>query len=376
VVFLLIVAFGGLHLAPFGPSPASNLKRISMAFDLYTRDHGEYPPLTRYANYWMFNLESVYPEYLADLQLLINPKLANGTELQKEVERLAAQHPIDWVRITHLAAQGYVYLPWEMASEEDLAAAMEYVAERRGGELPVDGILGIGDKTLTPHGYDPDADRAGSRESRPRKSERSGEIPVMFENTVPPHGTLKGANVLYADGHVEFVRQEQRFPATDATLEHFRVTEVTHSSKGLPFKTIYSVKHVILWLVLLVPLAGALISLILTCMGRIRVIVPFAAFMLYIAYVVLVSQLARHLPPPMPIAQPTLYIPLLVAAILSSGCFLYLLVQFGQIHAGQRGVVIKSGLTLLLWLLFWASMFFLLLLLPTINHDAIRLIVQ
>jgi prepilin-type processing-associated H-X9-DG protein len=41
-------------------------------------------------------------------------------------------------------------------------------------------------------------------------------VPLLFESTARhPRGQKSGANVLYMDGHVEFIPQNGKFPVTD-----------------------------------------------------------------------------------------------------------------------------------------------------------------
>src|SRR5690606_37613051 len=110
-------------------SDQGNLKTLALVLKMYANDHGgEYPPITPYKGVWMFDLAAVYPEYLTDLNVVVSPKLPNAEAVLDEMVQLAAQDPIDWERITRLAAQSYTYAGWVVDDAADIAALRTQVA--------------------------------------------------------------------------------------------------------------------------------------------------------------------------------------------------------------------------------------------------------
>ncbi|HIJ65165.1 MAG TPA: hypothetical protein HPP77_04370 [Candidatus Hydrogenedentes bacterium] len=206
---------------------AGNLKQLGVVFRMYANENKEFfPPLAPYEDVWMFDVQELYPKYLTDLTILVNPRLPNAEELRRELETLVAEESIDWERVTRIAAQSYTYMPWPVQNDEEAVA----VAEAR--------------RKLDPSEYrEPRIEEGEHTFRRIREGiERffitdinnpaatnigQSTIPVLFENVheVRKREKRRDAVVLYMDGHVERKQYgdspEGQFPLTEAVADAF-----------------------------------------------------------------------------------------------------------------------------------------------------------
>jgi len=205
-------------------SAQGSLKQWGIILEMYANESpGELlPPLTRHEGLWMVDLERVYPEYLTDLAIVVPPGTPDGNERVQALERLVQQEPIDWKAVTQLAAQGLTYIGWAAMDEADVRAVRDQRIRLAQADFDRD-LLG-------PHGtlY---RLRAGIERffttdiNNPAATTQvKSRIPIMFENVYTTRWRRKpdGCNVLYLDGHVDFVRYGEAFPVTDAVAEILR----------------------------------------------------------------------------------------------------------------------------------------------------------
>jgi hypothetical protein len=360
VALAVTFASGGLRwdLGSRRPASMSNLKQMGLVFLMSAKEHGEYPPLTRYGGYWMVDLETIYPHYISDLSIFVNPRSDYGDELHKEMRRLSEQKPVDWDAITRLASWSYVYLPWEVRSEEEFALVAQHVSALPRDGLPVGGPLLIGDRTFMPHTRAADAVAKPLESVSPEEGRTLAEIPVMFENTVVLRDSRQGRSVLYSDGHVEFVKEGVRFPATERT-QAFIGSTAPHRSDGRPFQTGDNVKVTVIIILLLAPFVVGVVLLLMLAAGRSGLFGAFTAFMLYppvMAAASHVVDLPRHF-----ISSGWL---LLLSAVLS---WALILPMYGDYIKARRARGSRSSgcLLILAWCAFWLAMFYAMVLVPS-----------
>ncbi len=217
ITAILLPALTRAREASRRASSQSNLKQLALVMKMYANESpGEvYPPMTPYDGLWMFDIERVYPEYLTDLNVLVNPSLPGARDLSERLHELVRETPVDWREITRIAAKSYVYTGWSMANDAD-AAALDEILRNNPEETPHGDLVtqhkafyhlreGVERFLITDINNPAGSDQAQS------------EIPVMFE-AVPKDGIPNqgmGINVGYMDGHVKFVKSGSRFPATE-----------------------------------------------------------------------------------------------------------------------------------------------------------------
>jgi len=202
------------------------MKQLGVAFKMYANDHREYyPPLTPYEDVWMFDVAALYPDYLTDLTVLVNPRLANADQLHRELEALAGRQPPDWERITRIAAQSYTYLPYVVRDEREAQALAKARAKAPPSEYNAD-TLQAGDVTLRRVREGIERFFITDINNPAAANVGQSEIPVLFENIEQVRQRKhKNANVLYMDGHVECLAYgpypSGDFPITEGVADAF-----------------------------------------------------------------------------------------------------------------------------------------------------------
>lgn len=199
-------------------SSQNNLKQLGLVFKMYANDsEGEMlPPLAPYDGVWTVDVAKLYPEYLTDLSVLVSPSHPDSDELWAELEKAASKDPIDFETITRIAANSYTYTGWSITDEETFAQVRRQYAklepEDRLGDLEIDGETVYRLREGIERFFVSDINNPAA------SAMAQSEIPIMFE-TDPSSHTPPGCNVLFMDGHVEFIPFGEAFPALPEITE-------------------------------------------------------------------------------------------------------------------------------------------------------------
>ena len=144
------------------------------------------------------DLRSVYPEFLTDVNALVCPK--NRNDVRSELQEVVQEKARDWKVINFLVAQNYCYLGWAIHDEGDLACFLNAPDKKAGENVVFDGhtLYWLRDGVKECFTKDP---------GDPNESLCiQAEIPVAFDNPATHAHAPNGVNVLFLDGHVEFVK--------------------------------------------------------------------------------------------------------------------------------------------------------------------------
>lgn len=192
----------------------NQLKQLGIVFRMFEGENrGWFPPLSGESGRLNFLLKPVYPEYLTDMSVLICP---SASEAEKPVEPVRSVEAAQEV----MRNSSYWYLGYALPTEQEAMALVEAVrkAVEDGTTLPqqVPVTLKTASEPVMVHAL-----RGGVEhfyEDKFGGSERARTmIPVMVERS--GHHEPGGINVLYMDGHVEFIRMGDKYPATEEFLE-------------------------------------------------------------------------------------------------------------------------------------------------------------
>jgi prepilin-type processing-associated H-X9-DG protein len=207
---------------------ANNLKQMGLITRMYANENkGRFPTIDNVKGNLIFEGDQVYPEYLTDVGVLVCPSNPDDYSVR---DTLAES----------ISSKSYVYLGWAVTSEREGLAALDAYRRASESELDMDlsvpegeGNAGgsrilrlsedIGRRIINVKSFD--STRRDRNESRDPVRAISGysSIPIMWE--WPSSHVPAGANVLYLDGHVEFIRYPGKFPMTEAFIEELRSFE-------------------------------------------------------------------------------------------------------------------------------------------------------
>lgn len=171
-------------------SCANNLKQMGIVLKNYAGEHdGAFPVLAPELGRFMFKPEAIVTEYMSDPRLLMCPsdQSVPGESNYQDPSVMVDDY-------------SYFYLGHAVTNEEEGGLFIEaYRAAIDSGEsLDVDFAL--------PGGIS------------------AAEIPIMFDR--PDNHQPGGGNVLYLDGHIEFVKMGTKFPMTREFIDSLEALEM------------------------------------------------------------------------------------------------------------------------------------------------------
>jgi prepilin-type processing-associated H-X9-DG protein len=196
----------------------NNLKQMGLVFKMFANEQkkGKFPMIDDRRGNLAPEGDEIYPEFLADLNVLRCPS-------DPEAEPIGTPQTADGVD-----DRSYFYLGWVVTTEEEGLALLDAYESldlaQRDEDLAV------------PEGK---GNRGGNTIFRLREGiERffitdinnpaasavvQSEIPIMWDR--PGRHVPGGSNVLYMDGHVEFVRYPGKFPVSERFMK--RLEEIS-----------------------------------------------------------------------------------------------------------------------------------------------------
>ena len=217
VVLLCVVGAGAAIMLPSftrareaarRSSCQNNLKQFGLVFKMYAGEEQRhsFPPVFEVSGVATLDLPSVYPEYLTDPAILLCPHNPNNdtSKLQEALHRT----PPDWDTLHRIAAQNYCYLGWAIHDAADITLFLNAPDKKPGEDLTIDGHTLFWLRDGVEQHFLKDV-------HDPAESARvQNSIPVAFDNPATHAHKPNGVNVLFLDGHVQFVKlpKDATFP--------------------------------------------------------------------------------------------------------------------------------------------------------------------
>jgi len=253
ILMIGLIAFLGIAAAIFLPALAkaresarraacvNNLKQLGMLMNVFANENrGEYPRIDDVKGNLIFEGDWMYPEYLTDVSILgcpSDPGYDPATTFRLKGNSLHTDFEIGSPHADCVTSESYIYLGWAITNEEEGLAAIEAYRKASTEELDAHLIVpeGKGTGGGKIHRLSAGAGRflitdvTVFQEGRPSSA---SAIPIMWEwptNHVPAAG-----NVLYLDGHIEYIRYPGKFPMTERFIEALREMEPRFSPDVLP----------------------------------------------------------------------------------------------------------------------------------------------
>lgn len=197
----------------------ANLRSIGEALLGYSaQSPGNHLPPMKGAGIWAPDLSLLYPRYIKDPALLVRPSLKDPDLVKAMVAALTASPP-DYATAQGLFARSYVYTGYVMQSANDLETFL--AALRTVENLDLNAKIETPSKDFFRLGRGVEIFFTTKYNDPEAAAQTRARIPVMFETFDVEGFDLQpdGANVLYLDGHVEYVRFGEAFPVNEAVRE-------------------------------------------------------------------------------------------------------------------------------------------------------------
>lgn len=195
---------------------AENMKLIGEALLAYSAqsEGNRLPPMVSdQPGVWVPDLRVLYPRFIKDPALLVRPSL-NDPALLSAMQAALNTSPPDYAKAHALMARSYVYTGYVLLDTSALSVFKSTLESVEKPDLESD--IDTADRMLRRLKRDVEYFFVENRSDPLAAANTRAAIPIMFETVESTvfGSDPDGANILYLDGHVDYVRFGSQFPVT------------------------------------------------------------------------------------------------------------------------------------------------------------------
>lgn len=226
---ILLPALSNPYYSPHPRACVNFQKQLGLILNLYASEHeGRYPPIDNTKNNFIFDANVLYPEYMTDASVAACPQDPDSDPATMFRLRSTADHPDSAVGDVHpdcVTDDSYCYLGWLVTSDEEAEAFFEAYDKLSREDYKKDIVVPEGrgnDGGTVLHRLETNAERFLPKPAEAGFDSASSIIPILWDRPFTNssdfshrYDEVVAGNVLYLDGHVEFVKFGEKFPMTE-----------------------------------------------------------------------------------------------------------------------------------------------------------------
>lgn len=227
-------------------SCANNLRQVGLSLKMYSNEdpRERYPDLSLEPGRLMFAPSPIYPEYLPDPTIELCPQDSDHKKFARNPgEQALGGNLKDGIDFPSLIDDwSYYYLGYAITNDDEMQRfAKAYRDHASAGKAMTEDLTftddpagqrmlyrlteGVENKLLAQLDIAPEEPGATGR--------AQSKVPILIER-IGNHDATQGANILYLDGHVKFIKYPGPWPMTEKTVRILNELDALDGSPSSP----------------------------------------------------------------------------------------------------------------------------------------------